>query len=146
MADQRRARLSRGKLTPLNGRGSAVRFENVAVIEVAILVEVVVDRGMDGGAGTAADFPPNSGRVFKFGNKPGLVVLTEDGEWRAFSAVCTHLNCTVQYQSAEKRIWCACHNGVFDLNGAVAGGPPPKPLEEYAVNVRGDEVVVTRKA
>ena len=49
LTDQKRARLSRGKLTPFNERSSAVLFENVAAVEVAILIEVVVDRGMGGG-------------------------------------------------------------------------------------------------
>lgn len=44
---------------------------------------------------------------------------TEGGEWRAFSAVCTHLNCTVQYRPDTQQIWCACHNGLYDLNGKV---------------------------
>src|SRR5262249_7359266 len=73
-----------------------------------------------------ADLAPNSGRVFKFGNKPALLVRTAEGEFRAFSAVCPHLNCTVQYRRENQQIWCACHNGLFDLNGKVAGGPPPR--------------------
>ena len=57
----------------------------------------------------------------------------------------THLNCTVQYAGDSHRIWCACHNGFFDLNGRVVEGPPPDPLEEYAVNIRGEDVMVSRK-
>jgi Rieske Fe-S protein len=56
------------------------------------------------------------------------------------------LNCTVQYQQAERQIWCACHNGLYDLNGRVVSGPPPRALEEYSVRVRGEEVVVARRA
>ena len=97
-------------------------------------------------AGKVDQFAPNTGHIFKFGNKPGILIRTTEGEWRAFSAVCTHLNCTVQYQDDTHQIWCACHNGLFDLNGNVVGGPPPRPLEEYAVNVRGDDVVVSRRA
>ena len=92
------------------------------------------------------DMKPNSARIFKFGNRPGLLVRTETGEWRALSAVCTHLNCTVQYRHETRQVWCACHNGLFDLTGKVIGGPPPKPLEEFTVNIRGDDVVVTRRA
>ncbi len=74
----------------------------------------------------------------------GLIVRTADGELRAFSARCTHLNCTVQYDSDERQIVCACHGGVFDLNGKNIAGPPPKPLLTYSVNVRDDEIVVSR--
>ena len=50
------------------------------------------------GAGKAAALKPNSARIFKFGSRPGIVVRTADGDVRAFSAVCTHLDCTVQYK------------------------------------------------
>jgi cytochrome b6-f complex iron-sulfur subunit len=92
----------------------------------------------------ATDLPPNSGRIFKFGNKPGLLVRTPTGELRAFSARCTHLDCTVQYRDDLSHIWCACHNGHFDLSGRNIAGPPPAPLPAYEVNVRGDQVVVSR--
>ncbi len=49
LADQKRSRLSRGELTPLSERGSAVLLEDVTAVEVAVLVEVVVDRGVNGG-------------------------------------------------------------------------------------------------
>ena len=91
-----------------------------------------------------ADLKANSGRIFRFGAQPALLVRTATGEFRAFSAVCTHLNCTVQYDSEKRQIWCACHNGQFDLNGKVTGGPPPRPLEQYTTHVQGDEVVVIR--
>ena len=71
---------------------------------------------------------------------------TAAGELRAVSAVCTHLNCTVQYRADLAEIWCACHNGHFDLNGTNVAGPPPKPLERYDVKVRGDKIVVDRNA
>jgi len=95
-------------------------------------------------AAKVSDLKLNSGRIFKFGSRPGLLVRTLGGTWKAFLAVCPHLNCTVQYRSETQQIWCACHNGTFDLNGQVISGPPPKPLEEFAVNVRGDEVIVSR--
>ena len=87
---------------------------------------------------------PNSGQIFKFGSRPGILVRTAAGELRAFSAVCTHLNCTVQYRPDLSHIWCACHNGHFDLNGQNIAGPPPRPLESYVVNARGDQIVVTK--
>jgi cytochrome b6-f complex iron-sulfur subunit len=96
----------------------------------------------------AADLQPNSGLVFKFGNIPGIVLRTPDGEVRAFSAVCTHLDCTVQYKADTSQLWCACHNGLYDLAGNVVSGPPPRPLERFAVNVRGEagnEVIVVSR-
>jgi len=99
-------------------------------------------------AGKVTDFKPNSGAVIKFGSKPAIVVRTPDGEFRAYDAVCTHLDCTVQYKADTSQIWCACHNGMYDLGGSVVAGPPPRPLEAFAVNLRGEpgqeEVVVSR--
>jgi Rieske Fe-S protein len=99
-------------------------------------------------AGRAAALKPNTGLIFKFGSKPAIVVRTSGGELRAFSAICTHLDCTVQFKSDVSQLWCACHNGFYDLGGNVVSGPPPRALEQFAVNLRGEpgdeEIVVTR--
>ncbi len=95
-------------------------------------------------AGKASEIKPNSGIIFKFGTKPGILIRTPDGALRAFSAVCTHLQCTVQYKKETSQIWCACHNGLYDLTGKNISGPPPRPLEQYTVNLRGDNVVVSK--
>jgi cytochrome b6-f complex iron-sulfur subunit len=97
-------------------------------------------------AGSARALLPNSGRVVPFGSRPAIVVRTPAGELRAFSATCTHLDCTVQYRSDLQRIWCACHNGQYDLNGRNIAGPPPRPLETYDVNLKDDEIVITRRS
>jgi cytochrome b6-f complex iron-sulfur subunit len=94
--------------------------------------------------GKVSELKPNSGRIFKFGTQPGIVLKTQTGEVRAFSATCTHLNCTVQFREDMQHIWCACHNGHYDLNGKNIAGPPPRPLEQYSVNLRGDEIVVSK--
>lgn len=97
-------------------------------------------------AGKLSELPVNSGKIFRFGSRPGILVRTPDGTLRAFSAVCTHLNCTVQYRPDFQNIWCACHNGVYDLQGKNISGPPPQPLEAYKVDTSGDDVYVTRGA
>ena len=88
----------------------------------------------------------NAGKIFKFGSKPALLVRTAEGDFKAFSAVCTHLNCTVQYREDLRQIWCACHNGLYDLAGRNVSGPPPRPLEVFEVHVQGEEIIVTRNA
>ncbi len=95
-------------------------------------------------AAKLSEVPPNSGKIFKFGNKPGILVHTAQGEFKAFSAVCTHLECIVQYRDDPNQIWCACHTGQYTVSGTNIGGPPPRPLDEYKVHTRGDDVVVTR--
>ena len=99
-------------------------------------------------AGKIAEFKPNTGAVVKFGTKPAILVRTSEGEFRAFTAVCTHLECTVQYKPDTSQIWCACHNGMYDLTGNVVSGPPPRPLEAFKVNLRGEpgqeDVIISR--
>ena len=95
---------------------------------------------------TPDEVAPNTGQIFKFGNRPGILVKTAAGELRAFSAACSHLGCIVQYREDISHIWCACHNGHFDLNGRNIQGPPPGPLDEFEVNVRGDQIVVSKGA
>ena len=97
-------------------------------------------------AGKVGELKRNTGTIFKFGEKPGLLVNTADGELKAYSAVCSHLSCTVQYRDDLREIWCACHNGKYDLNGRNVSGPPPRPLDEYRVVVKGDEVIISKKA
>jgi len=96
-------------------------------------------------AAKVGELKANSSKIFRFGSRPGLLVRTADGEYRALSAVCTHLNCTVQYRSDVREVWCACHNGFYDLNGRNVAGPPPRPLDSYDVHINGDEVVVSRR-
>lgn len=97
-------------------------------------------------AAQVGDLKPNSGMLFKFGTKPGILVMTPAGEYRAFNAICTHLGCTVQYNEKDTQIWCACHNGFYDLNGNVVAGPPPRALEEYDVVIQKKDIIVARRA
>ena len=90
------------------------------------------------------ELQPNTAKIFKFGTRPGLLIRTPSGEFRAFNAICTHLDCTVQYREDRQDIWCACHGGVFDLNGNNIAGPPPRPLEQYSANTSGDDIVVSK--
>jgi Rieske Fe-S protein len=97
-------------------------------------------------AAKVSELAPNSGKVFRFGSRPALLVRSAGGEWRAFIAVCTHLQCTVQYRADLEHVWCACHNGHFDLAGKNIAGPPPRPLDPLEVVVRGEDVVVSLRA
>ncbi len=73
-------------------------------------------------------------KIVRFGAEPVLLVRVADGDYRAFAGVCTHLDCIVEYQSENKRIWCNCHNGEYDLQGRQVAGPPPHPLEQFKVD------------
>ena len=76
----------------------------------------------------------------------GQVALVDaGGELRAFSAVCTHLGCIVRWEPEMEHLYCACHGGMFDRGGQVVGGPPPRPLPQYPVEVREGQVFVKIK-
>jgi len=84
-------------------------------------------------------------KIVRFGMDPVIVVRVSDSEFRAFSATCTHLDCIVEYRPERKLIWCNCHNGSYDLQGQVVGGPPPHGLQNFAAHIV-DDVVVVEKA
>lgn len=60
----------------------------------------------------------------------------------AFSVDCTHLGCPVRWLQKANLFMCPCHGGVFYANGAVAAGPPPRPLTKYPVRVQNGEVQI----
>ena len=96
-------------------------------------------------AGPSADFRANSAKILKFGRKPVILIRTEPGDFKAFAATCTHLDCIVQYRKDTKQIWCACHNGIYDLRGRNVSGPPPHPLEEFNVKIIQEEIIISQQ-
>ncbi|GBE29658.1 MAG TPA: ubiquinol-cytochrome c reductase iron-sulfur subunit [Bacteroidetes bacterium] len=87
-------------------------------------------------------------RIFEFNRKPAIVIRTgsdaqSPNSYHALSAVCTHLQCTVQYEKASGQIYCACHNGRFNLAGKVLSGPPPAPLKTFTVDVRNNKLIIS---
>jgi len=90
------------------------------------------------------DIAPNSGQIFRFGSRPGMLIRTPQGELRAFDGMCTHLDCIVQYREDLGHIWCACHNGHYDLRGVNIAGPPPRPLQPYTVIEQDGKIVVSK--
>ncbi len=86
----------------------------------------------DGGSIIGSDL---SGRKF-------LLVRAGDTV-RAFSTACTHLGCQVYWQDEKKVFFCPCHNGFFDADGNPTSGPPPTPLAQYPVEIRGTSIFVT---
>ncbi len=72
-----------------------------------------------------------------------VYVRTDDGRiFTAMSNVCTHLGCRVRWAADQKQFFCPCHNGVFDANGNVVSGPPPKPLNQYEVKVENGQLSI----
>ena len=96
-----------------------------------------------GDAGDEEKFVRGSGRTILLGSRPVLVIRLDDGTFRAFSALCTHLQCVVTYSQERKRIECPCHKGLYSLEGLNIAGPPPAPLKPLAVEVVNGKVTVS---
>ncbi|HSA96655.1 MAG TPA: Rieske 2Fe-2S domain-containing protein [Acidobacteriota bacterium] len=126
-------------------------FATVAAFVYPVVRYVLPSRRAGGGtlgsviAAQAGELAPNGAKIFKFGAAPAILVNTPEGKLVALSAVCTHLTCTVRFDADTGTLFCPCHNGRFDLSGNVLSGPPPRPLEAYAVEVSGANIIVSRK-
>jgi Rieske Fe-S protein len=88
-----------------------------------------------------SDLPVGGTKAITYGGTPVLVLRTPESI-KAFSLICTHLGCTVQWQPGNQEFYCPCHDGRYDRFGEVIGGPPPVPLEQYTVQVEGETVTV----
>jgi len=120
-----------------------LRFVSPPRIPEAQTNEVEVGRVND------PEFLAKQFKIVRFGNDPVIVIKLSDDEFRAFSAVCTHLGCIVDYRVDRRLIWCWCHNGIYDLTGKNIGGPPPRPLTPFEVVLdssagRPERVIVRR--
>jgi Rieske Fe-S protein len=91
-----------------------------------------------GALATTSEIPVGGGMIFD----TQLVVVTQPsaGEFKAFSAICTHMGCTVN-QIADGRIDCPCHGSEYSIkNGAVLAGPAPRPLPAKQIKITGDSI------
>ena len=92
--------------------------------------------------GGASGWEPWTGKKISVAGKPVLVIRTDKG-YLAFSAVCSHLGCLVEFDKSDRNIICPCHAATFDLDGRVTGGPPPRPLAAYTVSEVQGKVYVS---
>jgi len=90
---------------------------------------------VEAGATNDPELLENGYKIIRFGVEPVILVRVADSDFRAFAGTCTHLDCIVEFQKDNKRIWCNCHNGEYNLHGQQVAGPPPKPLEPFQVDL-----------
>jgi menaquinol-cytochrome c reductase iron-sulfur subunit len=102
--------------------------------------------------GHVGDFPVGSTKLVNFENadsEPYAGMLAKSAAWlrrsdenkfSAFAVNCSHLGCPVRWEENAQLFMCPCHGGVYYRDGSVAAGPPPRPLTEYKVRIRNNEV------
>lgn len=84
----------------------------------------------------AANIPPDQSLIY---NDPSLgpiiLIHLDNGQFVAYSAICTHAGCQVQFDPSLKDIVCPCHGAVYDPyhNAQVIGGPAPYPLQNVSI-------------
>ena len=159
-------------MTPQNSEVSRRKFMSVAIASIGGLVGVVI--GVPAIAyiigpalqqqvadwirlGAISKVEPGTPTLFKavIERQTGWIaaqeevsayVLTDDGQnYVAMSNICTHLGCRVRWIANQEEFFCPCHNGVFDKDGNVVSGPPPRPLDRYETDIQ-DGVLFIRKA
>ncbi|MFI7289038.1 Rieske (2Fe-2S) protein [Streptomyces anulatus] len=99
--------------------------------------------GASGGVELARteDIPVGGGTVFK--ERKVVVTQPEEGEFRAFSGVCTHASCLVSTVS-DGTINCPCHGSKYSItDAAVEAGPAPRPLPAERITVSGGAIRLT---
>lgn len=104
--------------------------------------------------GSASEFKPGEPRKVEYSSfrkdgwieetvkKSAWVVARDNGEFTVFDPRCTHLGCAYRWDETRKSFLCPCHDGVFDIDGKVVSGPPPRPLDRLQAKVDGCKLLV----
>lgn len=99
------------------------------------------DSAADGALATTDEIPVGGGTVFQ--KQKIVVTQPKAGDFKAFTAVCTHMGCTVGSVNGDT-IQCNCHGSQYSAeDGSVKKGPAPKPLAAKKVTVEGDKLIVS---
>lgn len=146
MADQEskpssNRKLSRGQFLSIAWFG-ALGLLLVQSIFVLLRFLKPVSSGGFGGwvyAGQIDEFPPGTVNHVLAGRF--YISRLEDGMMAIYQK-CTHLGCAVPWQDREGSFHCPCHGSIFDRVGIVEGGPAPRPMDLFPIELRGDEVWV----
>ncbi len=91
-----------------------------------------------------ADVPEGRAYYFNYPGEDDQAVLLHlpGGRFVAYSQKCTHLSCAVYFQEEHNRLFCPCHDGVFNpQTGEAVAGPPQRPLPRIALRREGDTLI-----
>ncbi len=85
-----------------------------------------------------ADVPVGTGYATPPVKRVVYVVKKADGQVKALSNICTHLQCDVHWNPTANNFLCPCHGGLYDIDGKNIGGPPPQPLAQWVHRLSTD--------
>jgi len=88
-----------------------------------------------------SELPVGGSKQVTYGGVSVMVLRTPESV-KAFSMVCTHLGCLINWEAGKQEFYCPCHDGRFDQFGEVISGPPVVPLEQFSVKIDGERVIV----
>lgn len=89
-----------------------------------------------------SDVPSGEAKNIIYHNTPAVIINRPDKGYFAFSRTCTHLGCLVEYSKNNLKFICPCHAGIYDLDGNVVSGPPPKPLTAIPLKIEGETIII----
>ena len=89
-----------------------------------------------------SDVPSGESKNIIYRNAPIVIINRPDKGYIAFSRTCTHLGCLVEYSKSKQKFICPCHAGIYDLEGNVVSGPPPKPLTAIPLKIEGETIII----
>lgn len=128
-----------GLATPLVGyfAGPLLRKRSEPQVRLGVLADFPIDRP----AKVEFVMRRRDGWVTEEGRRAAWVVR-RGGEVLVFDPRCTHLGCAYHWHAETSQFLCPCHNGLYDVEGRVVGGPPPRPLDAYAATVEGGTLFI----
>jgi len=136
-------RFSRRNFLGIAWAGSLVALFGQAGVALLQYLQPRTNSGGFGGkvtAGQPKEFKNNTVSLVQKGRF--YVSRLDDGTVLAISWHCTHLGCTVPWNKTEKQFHCPCHSSLYNAKGEVIGGPAPRPLDLYPIEVVDGKIVV----
>jgi cytochrome b6-f complex iron-sulfur subunit len=89
-----------------------------------------------------SEIPVGTAKEIPLNNIPAIIINRPEKGFVALSRVCTHLGCLVEYDKMQNKLICPCHGALFDLEGKVISGPPPRPLSKFPIKVESDSILI----
>ncbi len=89
-----------------------------------------------------SEVPSGEAKNIIYQNAPAVVINRPDKGLVAFLRTCTHFGCLVEFNKNRQIFLCPCHAGIYDLEGNVVSGPPPKPLTAIPLRIEGDSIIL----